>query len=109
GKGSKVKFAECDKASAEENQKAQQNDRTSGQSECQYRLQHRCPLNPPCLAARARGSARCGGQSIAQEQCAFGGDQLTRLDALEDLPVAVLLQADFDCAFGETAPVGGDP
>src|SRR5216684_8260101 len=54
-------------------------------------------------------SARCRGKRIAQEQRSLGGGQLTRLHALEDLPVAFALQSDRDRPPGEAAAVGGDP
>src|SRR6202040_1863638 len=49
------------------------------------------------------------GKRVAQEYRAFGSDQLADLDAFEDLPIAVILFADLDRAFGEPAAVGGDP
>src|SRR5258707_10685013 len=70
----------------------------------------------PCGAALgSRGaiptpvSARRDREGVAQENGAFGGDQVSGLDAFEDLVVAVARQADLDGALGEAAAVGGDP
>src|SRR5258708_9314953 len=73
------------------------------------------PFNTDDLSIRSETSRRrpienssaCGrGQRVAQEQRAFGGDQLAHLHALDDLPVALARQRDPDRAPGEAAAVG---
>src|SRR5260370_37066431 len=46
---------------------------------------------------------------MAQKHRPLGGDQLSGLQAFEDLPVAFVPQANRDLALGETAAVGGGP
>src|SRR5215510_11286484 len=47
----------------------------------------------------------CHRQRVAQEQRPFGSDQLADLQPLEDLPIALELQAGPDLASGEAATV----
>src|SRR6516225_6515963 len=58
----------------------------------------------------AEGSSRaCGCQHVAEKDCAVGGNQFARANAIEDLPIAVMLVADFDRSAREPPAVGGDP
>src|SRR5579862_7170758 len=54
-------------------------------------------------------SVRCGGQRVAQEYRAFGGNKFAGLRPTEDLPVATAFLPDFDDALDKAAAVGRDP
>ena len=96
------------KSGADENQQAEQDDRTPRQSKYDQALEHDNP-DHRALAERFAPSARGDRKRVAQEKGAFGGDQLAALNAGENLHVAVMLKADLDDALGEAAAVGGDP
>src|SRR5215471_16988223 len=57
---------------------------------------------PASLAARDP-------QQIAEKDRPLGRDQLSGLQAFENLPVALVLQADLDRAAGEATAIGRDP
>src|SRR6516162_10040764 len=53
----------------------------------------------------ARALARSGRERVAQEQGAVGGYKLARLQAFQDLVIAVALHSDLDRALDEMAAV----
>src|SRR5882762_8856625 len=61
------------------------------------------------LARSRRGSPRCRGKGVVEEERTVGGDKFTRLQSLENLMQPVLLQADPDRAPDQTLAVGREP
>src|SRR6516164_4825722 len=57
-----------------------------------------------------KGSSRaCGGQHIAEKNCALGRNEFARVHAVENLAIAIVLVTDFDGSPRETPSVGRDP